>query len=413
VLEAAPARPPAEPVHSPATQLAEDKAAVLRLWKATAGRPLGERLTAWQKFLAEHPDSPHAPLLQAELDLLRAAQQGLVEAGRDAGELLSPRVAGIEHASPPAAPAGQPLALAFLITPDIRAAWLHYRPRGGDTFRKLPLRSDGDAYLRGAIPADAVQAPGVDYFVEAVDSGGQGGAAVATAQEPIEVRVDPPPPARWFDRPEKRSRVTTSATYLDYATFDDRPGDHTDRYWLVETDFLYRVDAGILHGIRSGFGVLQGEGGRIAAPGPGESPRRAGFTYGYVEAELHPETLPAALLARLVSGLGEDGLGFGVEGRVRLGAERGTNVSFGASTLEDVGFLSEIRMQFVAVPRFPVGLAVAVTDQPNQGDLGVRGSIDLGWQALSWVSPMIRLSYQGRTVRHSGVGGGLSLVFDW
>jgi hypothetical protein len=413
VHEARPPRrePPRAP-EPPAPRLDPHKAAVLRMWQTTAGRPVAERIAAWQQFLADHPTSPHAPLLRAELEHLRTAQEELLAPVRDPGQLSERWVRGFEHLAAPAAPVGEPLAVAFLARVPIGTAWLHYRTAGGDTFRRLPLRRDGDAYLRGRIPAGAVQAPGVEYFVEAVDPGGQWGAAVATAREPVAVRVDPAP-ARWFTEKRSRSRVSTSVTYLDYATFDDRDGDHTDRYFLIETDFLYRLQAGPLHGVRSGFGVLHGQGGRIAAPDPGDDPERAGFTYGYVEVELHPPDMPLALLARGVTGLGEEGVGFGAEGRLRLGGEQATNVTFAASTLEDIGFLSEIRMQFVAVPQVPIGLAVAVSDQPNQGDLGVRTSVDVGWRALPWVSPMLRLSYQGRSVRHSGVGGGLSMVFDW
>jgi hypothetical protein len=34
-------------------------------------------------------------------------------------------------------------------------------------------------------------------------------------------------------------------------------------------------------------------------------------------------------------------------------------------------------------------------------------------RTLGWFQPTIRLSYQARTVVHSGLGLGLGLVFDW
>jgi len=43
----------------------------------------------------------------------------------------------------------------------------------------------------------------------------------------------------------------------------------------------------------------------------------------------------------------------------------------------------------------------------------VRLATDLGWQARPWVRPTVRLSWQGRTAAHAGIGGGLGLVFDW
>jgi hypothetical protein len=119
------------------------------------------------------------------------------------------------------------------------------------------------------------------------------------------------------------------------------------------------------------------------------------------------------MLLRGIAGVGQGGLGFGAEARFRLGVEDGTNLSLGASTVSEIGFLTEIRMQWNAMPDFPLGLAVALTDQPSRGDLGVRLTTDIGYRALSWVQPTLRLSYQGRNVDHTGIGAGLGLVFDW
>ena len=61
----------------------------------------------------------------------------------------------------------------------------------------------------------------------------------------------------------------------------------------------------------------------------------------------------------------------------------------------------------------PLGVSVGVTDRPAQGDLAVRLGIDAGLRTLSWIEPVVRVSYQGRTVEHSGLGAGLGLNFHW
>jgi hypothetical protein len=325
-----------------------------------------------------------------------------------------PQLEGVEHRSRTRTPyhEGVDLAFAVAIPENVRAASLHFRKRGSETFRKAELARDGDHYLRGRIPSDAVEDPGIEYFVEVATTKGLVGSAVGSPDQPVFVAVESPRTSEVFKETRARSRISLRATYLDYATFDPRDGDYTDTFLLAEADFLYRLHTWI-YGVRVGFGSLYGKGGK-KDPDPFEGAPRSGFNYGYWEMELRGR-YQLAYMARLVAGLGETGLGFGVEGRVRLGPEMGTNLTFVASTLEDIGFLSELHLQWAAFPKFPLGLAVALTNQPlgADGDLGVRFSADLGVRVLSWFQPTVRVSYQGRTVNHSGLGGGLGLVFDW
>ena len=101
------------------------------------------------------------------------------------------------------------------------------------------------------------------------------------------------------------------------------------------------------------------------------------------------------------------------EFRARLGDPDATNLSLGINTIQDLGFFSDGRLETWPRPDMPVGISVAVTDQPNDGDIGVRLATDIGWRARPWVQPTVRVSWQGRSAAHSGVGGGLGLVFDW
>ena len=384
---------------------------VLAVWRAAAGEPVEVQIGAWEDYLAAHPDSPYASTVHDDLQVLRAHRDRLhpPELALEEQEL-----GGLQHAAPTRAPAAEPIELAFLIeAPEqLAAAWLHYRVHGAPSYDKAVLHRAGTDYLRGSIPAHAVQPPGIEYFVEIATRRGHVGTAVGRPAQPVAVAVEEPTLAHVFAARQGRSRVSISTTYLDFATFDDRGGNHTDAFFLFEADFLYRL-RGPVYGVRSGFGVLNGRGGftdrvyedRTDAP-------KVGFNYGYTELELRGPR-QTALLARVVAGAGQDGFGMGVEGRFRLGAEDGTNLTLGASRIAEVGFLTDIRMQWNAVEHFPLGLAVAVTDQPNQGELGVRLTTDIGYRALPWFQPTLRVSYQARTVTHSGLGAGLGMVFDW
>jgi hypothetical protein len=396
---------------APAPALDPHTRDVLAMWNRSVGQPLAARIATWEEFLAAHPDSPHAAALREDLDILRAQRDELAPAEIVLEERIAAR---LDHRAPTRAHPGQDLDLRFLATSadELAAAWLHYRPRGASAYTKTVLQREAGDTLRARIPASALRAPGVEYFVEIADRGGRGGTAVATPDAPVAVAVAGPPLARVFDEQRRRSRVTLSSTYLDFATFDVRSGRRTDAFFAFEADFLFRVRSP-LYGVRNGFGVLSGRGGFADRKYDDDAPApETGFNYGYTELELRGP-YRTALRTRLVAGVGPEGFGMGVEGRVRLGPEDGTNLSLGASRLAQIGFLTEIRMQWDAVAQAPLGLAVAVTDQPSQGDLGIRLTTDVGYRALSWLQPTLRISYQARTVRHSGVGAGLGLVFDW
>ena len=148
----------------------------------------------------------------------------------------------------------------------------------------------------------------------------------------------------------------------------------------------------------------------IANPAP-----TVGFQYGYVEAELRTTDylVPLGFALRFIAGVGNDGFGAGVAGRIRIGDADRTNLSGSASGVAELGFVTDLRLETWPSLKVPVGISVGVTDQPGGGDLGVRLATDLGWQARRWVRPTVRLSWQGRTATHAGLGGGLGLVFDW
>lgn len=395
--------------------------AVLAVWQRAVGASVEVRLAAWNEFLAGAPDSPHAEEVREHMVALRVLRDELSppELARDRTAVVQ-----LEHDPPSRARPGEAIPLVFLLDDltyssrdgtdqsTIAAAWVHYRLRGSSSYRKAPLRAEGSEYLRGEIPGLAVAGPGVEYFVEVATVAGEVGAAVAAPDRPVRVEVPEPALRTAFRETRSRSRITTTSTFLDFATFDDRSGDRTDAFLLVEADFLYRLRRG-LYGVRVGFGVINGSGGFAEQVYDDSNPApRAGFNYGYTEFEWRGQ-YNTALAARLVAGVGRDGFGLGVEGRFRLGPEDGTNLSLGAAEVDQVGFLTEIRMQWNAVDSIPLGLAVALTDQPNEGDLGVRLTTDVGYRALSWVQPTLRISYQARTVVHSGIGAGLGLVFDW
>ncbi len=384
-----------------------DTVAVLNTWQRTSGQRIDTRIAAWREFLDSNPETRYRERIEADLvtleDMRTREPQTLV--------FDDPVISGVEHRTPHTVDAGTNVGLAFAVDNpgDVVAAWIHYRRSGDPSFHRAALHKDGDGYLRGNINKEDVLSPGLDYFVELANASGHSGSAIGSPDDPRHIRVQSQS-LQALRETRNRSRVSVLASYLDYATFDKRAnnGEYTDQFAEFEADFLFRLRRPMLYGIRIGMGVINGEGGFKDQP----APEVAGFQYGYTEFEFR--TMPTrAYLARIIAGLGRNGLGFGAEGRVRFGEEEKSNLSFALSSLEDVGFLSEVRMQWAALQHVPLGFAVGVTDQPNNGDIGVRLSGDIGYRALSWFQPTLRVSYQGRSVQHSGLGVGLGMVFDW
>lgn len=386
---------------------------VLDVWHSTVGTALEVRIGTWEDFLAKNPDSPYAGAIHEDLQVLRAHRDRINPPEIDLGGAFT---GGLKHDPPTRGRLGEPLDLAFLIDEsELAAAWIHYRIAGSSSYSKGVLTRDGDNYLRGRIPSSGIQGPSVEYFVEIATQRGNVGTAVGTPEAPVSVVVPTPALTNVFKERANRSRVTLTTEIQDYAMFDSRAvdsGERTDTFFLFEADFFYRLRE-TLYGVRTGLGILNGEGGFTDGQYSSANPApKAGFNYGYAEVELRGPS-KTALLTRLVAGVGRDGFGVGVEARVRLGDEDATNLSLGASSIQDIGFLTELRMQWNAVRNIPLGLSVGLTDRPHQGDLGVRLTTDIGYRALSWVQPTIRVSYVARNVAHAGLGVGFGFVFDW
>ena len=412
--------PPAAPAPvdpRPLPEVDPDTAEVLRLWRTLTGATLDRRISAWEGWLASHATSPHAAAIREDLEVLRAE--------REAQNPRRPTGAApiaLAHDAPARATSGRDLQLVFVVDDPaaLASAALHYRARGASTYQRTLLTREHGIYLRGAIPAAAVTAPGVEYFVETARAGGELAEAFASAASPHAVEVDRPPLLTVFDPAPGRIRMTVRTTYLDFATFDHRQVDgkdvnRRDRFALAEIDVLYRL-RGPLAGVRAGFGSYQGAGGFADAVWTDANPApTVGFQYGYVETELSTSDakVPLGAALRVIAGVGNDGFELGGAARVRIGDLARTNLSAGIDGIASIGFVSDLRLEAWPAARLPVGISVGVTDQPGQGDLGVRLATDLGWQARSWVRPTVRLSWQGRTAVHAGIGGGLGLVFDW
>jgi hypothetical protein len=403
------ARPdrPEAPALPPVPEVDRATADALRTWRAAIGASLDVRKAAWERYLADHPKSPHAAAIRDHVEALNS----MIDKTPTRLVTDEDRLEGFDHQSLTMGRAGEAIKVAVAVRDPSRmlGAWLHYRRAGDDGFERAELIRDGDGYLRGTIPGDQVGGPGVEYFVEVATTDGRSGLGLGTPQKPVSVAVAEPELEAFRER-RNRSRVSVTADYLDFATFDRRADGelHRDVFVRFETDFLFRLRGRYLYGIKVGLGFINGEGGFADEP----MAEGAGFNFGYTELQWRLLS-DSAILTRVVAGIGEDGLGFGGEGRLRLGAEDDSNLTFGVSTLEDIGFLSDVRMQWAAIREVPLGLSVGVTDQPNNGDLGVRLGADIGYRALPWFQPTLRVSYQGRSLQHSGVGVGAGVVFDW
>lgn len=444
---------------APTTAPIDHTALARDAWQATLGQPPETRIARWQELLAADPASTYRRAIETELVSLHGQIQqrdAALARARTSTDDRAARIAElavalakadplVERAVLAAAPIDhvvpdRSIGLAFLVRAPARLgkAFLYSRTRGEVGYHRSELVRDGDAYVRGTIPATTVQEPGVEWYVEVAPPHGEAEPVLGSQSYPrtIEVAstVTEPPPA------SGRSHVDL---HVDYVDFDGKLGKGYDQYYQAEADFGYRfLDP--IYAVRLGFGTLSGVGGPkdvidhdsrdmcLDTNGTYQC-KRVTFSYVYTELEYRIRPTIALMVRPQIGVLTTDAMptddatkcqsrdttgcqfltGLGARMRLRLGDERATNLVLGAGFTRGVGTLLEAAYHWLPAPVVPVQITVQVTDQPVIEDFGVRLIGDVGYRRLGWFYPSVRVSYQARSLDHTGVSGGMAMNFDW
>ena len=352
-----------------------DAQSLSALFESLRGKPPLERAEAYEDYARSNKRSRFVQVLLEEAAAFRAQSVGGATAAAPKPAAKPPNsVSARNFARAERAFAGAALQVAVEVDGPAQGAVLFvFDPKVGG-FGPTPMNRVGDGYFEGTIPARLVVAPNVQYFIEAV---GPDGAAVpieGTPTEPMSIAVEdapaalPPTPVR-----------AQFALWTDFALWNTKK---TNDY-ASQTEGFFGVrfgDIGV-RALRTGFGVYRGVGGSLdELDTQGLNPRRVGLTYGYLETELAPAELYSFVL-RAVVGLGQSGVGGGLQGFVRIGNDLKTNMLLGGEVLSGVGIRGIAQLEWSATPKFPIMFRTEVTNQPagiSAGGVDLTGKSTAG-----------------------------------
>ena len=384
---AAPAPPPG-PVDADAQALSE-------LMTSLTGSDPARRALAYDTFALSHPRSRLARVLREEMEALRAP----AHAEQRTYQWSAPKLDRVR--------AGEPQSFAVELDPFFVGALVHVRHKGAVGYRSVPMENIGPRYWAATLPGDAMSDGGMEYFVEGVPKESAAVAVIGTAAEPRDVAVETLPGS-----PRPPGTLAQVSLQSEYASFNARRAN--DYVFQTEGSVGWRLHDEGIRAIRSGFGVLRGQGGSLQDLDVlGKDPRAVGLTYGYVEAEV-TLTPSYALIARPILGLRERGLTGGAQAFVRIGNDLRTNLSVGGEVLGTVGQRGIVQLDWRTIQRVPIVLRTEVTNQPaSSSDVGARAIAQVGYQLTNELVVAVRGSYQGRTINHAGPGAGLAASYQW
>jgi hypothetical protein len=355
------------------------------------------RIDAYRSFVAARPRSRFGKVLREEIEALTRTTAAAREPE------LQRAFLPIERLRP-----GAPQRFAIELDPRFVGAVVHVRSRGASSYRSIRMESVGPRYWAATLPGDAVQEPGMEYFVEGVARSGAAVAVVGSAAAPRDSVVDPHPVTG-----KRPGTLAQAALSSEIATFNTKKAND----WVFQTEgaFGWRLrDVGV-RAVRSGFGVLRGKGGTLVDLDElGRPPRDVGLTYGWIETEL-ATSRSFALIGRPILGLREGGVTGGAQGFFRVGSDLATNLVIGGEVLGTVGLRGIVQLEWRTIPRVPIMVRSEVTNQPagTSGDIGARAIAQVGYEIAHGLAVSARLSYQGRTIAHAGPGAGAGVSYQW
>lgn len=412
---AAPSAEPA-PVADPDTEL------VSAMFDRLKGADVTKRIIAYEDYVRENPEGRYAVVLWEEAAQLRRLLAQ--DASKKADTL--PRLRSFK--APGGALHGIPLTVGLELEGPARGAVLYARRAGEVAYQPAPMRPAGPGYFAVTLPATRMRAPSVEYFIEATTDDGKSHAVVGSTENPNEIEVHPIPSPT-----PPVSAEATASIWTDYADYNRMKGN--DRVWQTEGFVGMRFRDEGLRALRTGFGVFRGVGGSLEdLDEKGLSARRVGLTYGYLEAEWGITSF-TGLIARGVVGLRDDGITGGAQALVRIGNDKKTNLQIGGEVLGGVGLRGITQLEFNGIEKVPMLFRTEVTNQPagvaaspgsvrpddpdapgvslEQGEVGARAIVQVGYRLMPGLVVAGRGSYQGRNINHAGPGFGGAVTYTW
>src|SRR5438132_8564779 len=165
LLPSAKACPPAPAQTNPEAD------AFLDAFKRAQELPPQGRAGFWERWSDEHGSWPVSKSVKREVEWLRQPRQAtpaVAVAAEPAPKAPEERPA---VSAPGHALSGDPFEVVLTFADKKpKAATLNYRTRGTTLYRTVSFEADDAKYWRARLPADAVNAPGLDYYVGLVDA---------------------------------------------------------------------------------------------------------------------------------------------------------------------------------------------------------------------------------------------------
>ncbi len=415
------AKPPTKQPRSALAAADLDKRALGVAFTASLGRPLSIRLGHYRRFLENYPTSAYATAVAREVGWLESIMRKL-EKGAGGPCVAEPEDgvggAAVLHSPITTLEVGDAaqVVVAIVSKQPAHGARLFLRKVGDEGFDEMALEPTGAYYFRGVIPEQYVSERGrFEYFIEVAFVEGESVPKVASGANPHVVNVTTPV----VDKIEREDR-SVARVMFEYVNFDMDDGVD-DEYWAFEADYFYRIST-FLYGVRVGMGIFTGTGGDLKEIEESkDNNREAAVNYGYIEGEF--EIVPIFhFMLRLAAGnhraSGDDNAVmnsvYGFEGGVRIGEERKTNLVASGAVLQRIGYEARLALAINVFKRVPISLEGLVTNYPvNDSSPGLRIVLGTGYRFTDWLAILARGSWNARTIKHTGFGGGASLALSW
>jgi hypothetical protein len=306
------------------------------------------------------------------------------------------------------------LAMTVYAPPPMKTPKLRYRVKGKVEYKEIVMTAKPNDFYFFEIPEDEVAEPAVQYYITVSKPNGEEVLVIGNPDNPQTVPVSGfviNPSIELQKYGGNRSKLQA---LVETASFGERKqlGITKDEYTHFQVDYMYRIFA-LLYSIRMGMGAFQGTS---YLQDPSTSivttvPRN--FYYGYVESEFRIPQSSFSVITKFLTGINDDGIGSGFEGKLRVGDELGVNLVTALWTASKLGSSASVQLNVPLTDRSGFAGAIAVEDLPAKGDTGFRMAVDYRYRILDDLDVNARLGMGARTTEAVGANLGLGFILHF